>query len=110
MAKKPLKSTKVVQTLNPKNLEKTKSNSKALNFSKFFKKYRTGIISFALVLVLILGGSLACLRITNDQKKDASASNTDLNLYVSLTGDDNNDGTKIDTPYIPKPIPTYTQY
>jgi hypothetical protein len=71
MAKKPVKSNKVVQALNLKTVEKT--NSKSSNFLKFLKKYQTVIISFALVLVLLVGGSLAYLRISNDQRDNASA-------------------------------------
>jgi hypothetical protein len=75
MAKKPLESTKVVdntttqnQILKPKDIGNKKSN-----FSKLFKKYQTIIISFALVLVLLVGGSLAYFKINNDQRNNASA-------------------------------------
>jgi hypothetical protein len=97
MAKKPLESTKVVnnniikaQTLKPK-----KAGNQNSNFSKLFKKHQTTFVSFALVLVLLVGGSLAYFKINNDLNDNdkASASNTDLSLYVSTTGDDNNPGT-----------------
>jgi hypothetical protein len=75
MAKKPLESTKVVdntttqnQILKPKDIGNKKSN-----FSKLFKKYQTIIISFALVLVLLVGGSLAYFQIQRNNTDNASA-------------------------------------
>jgi hypothetical protein len=75
MAKKSLKSNEVVDnnTIKPQSLKPKEIGNKNSNFSKFFKKYQTAVISFALLLVLLVGGSLAYFKISNKDKDSASA-------------------------------------